>query len=141
MRTFAILAACAALGACGSAEEAAPVPTETTDTTLDSTATGDMTGTYEIKNADGTVTIETINADGTYVDAMADGTETERGTWRTGDEGTMCFDPEGDAPETCFTGGEPGEDGSFEVRDSDGNVQSTVRKIEVQTGTEMAPAE
>ena len=141
MRTLALFAACAALGACGSSEEAPPVPTETTDTTLDSTATGDIAGTYEIKNADGTVTIETINADGTYVDTTAEGAETERGVWRTGDNGAMCFDPEGDAPEVCFTGGEPGEDGSFEVRDADGNVQSTVRKIEVQNASDMTAAE
>ncbi|WP_221555039.1 hypothetical protein [Qipengyuania qiaonensis] len=123
------------LASCGSQEVPSQPSTEAADTALGSTATGDITGTYEVKNADGTVIMETINADGTYVDAMADGTETESGTWRIGDGGTLCFDPEGDAPETCFTGGEPGKDGSFEARDADGNIQSTVRKVEDKTET------
>lgn len=133
MKKLLIVAAMASLAACGSKEEAPVEPVETADTTMDATATGDMTGEYEVKMADGTVVRETINADGTYVDATVDGTETERGTWRQ-DGDKMCFDPEGDAPEACYSGGAPGEDGSFEVRDAEGNVTSTVRKIEADAG-------
>lgn len=140
MKYAILLAATAALAACGSKEEAPPTPVETTaaDTTMDATATGDMAGTYEVKMADGTVVVETINSDGTYVDATADGTETERGTWRQ-DGAKMCFDPAGDAPENCFTGGAPGADGSFQVTDGDGKVVSTVRKVD-PAATAPAPA-
>ena len=45
MKKFAIIAACAALAACGSNEAEEPnEPVDTAETTLDSTATGDMTG-------------------------------------------------------------------------------------------------
>ncbi|MEZ5682338.1 MAG: hypothetical protein R3E14_13695 [Erythrobacter sp.] len=128
MKYTILLAATVALAACGSKEEAPVEPVETADTTMEATATGDMAGVYEVKMADGTVVRETINSDGTYVDATLEGAETERGTWRQ-DGDKMCFDPEGDAPEACFAGGAPGEDGTFEVRDADGNVASTVRKI------------
>lgn len=142
MKKLVILAACAALAACGSKEAEAPADTaEPAGTTLDSTATGAVAGTYEVKLADGSVTMQTINADGTYVDATPDGTRIGGGTWRTGDQGTMCFDPEGDEAEECYSGGAPGDDGSFAMRGEDGQVTSTVRKIEVQTGAETAPAE
>ena len=60
------------------------------------------------------------------------GTRIGGGTWRTGDNGTMCFDPEGNDPEECYTGGAPGKDGAFEMRGEDGTVQSSVRKVEAQ---------
>jgi hypothetical protein len=142
MKKFAIIAACAALAACGSNEaEELIEPVDTAETTLDSTATGDMTGTYEVQLADGSVTMQTINADGTYVEATPDGTRTGGGTWRAGDDGAMCFDPEGDTAEECYSGGAPGEDGAFEMRGEDGTVQSTVRKIDAQAEAAMAPAE
>ena len=127
-----VAAATVALAACGSNEEPAPEPLDTAtpaDTTLGSTATGDMTGTYEVQMADGSVTMQQINADGTYVDTMPDGTETERGTWRQ-DGSQMCFDPEGTGPEECYAGGAPGSDGSFQMRDADGNTTATVRKVD-----------
>ena len=117
-KLFLTAAACAALAACGSNEEPAPAPVDTSVPEVGTTATGDMTGTYEIQMADGT-----------YVDSTVDGTETERGTWRQ--EGAqMCFDPAGDEAEACYAGGAPGEDGSFEMRDASGSVVSTVRKVE-----------
>ena len=140
MKKLLILAAVASLAACGSNEEATVEPVETADAGMDATATGDMAGDYEIKLTDGTVVRQRINADGTYVDTTVDGTETERGTWRQ-DGDKMCFDADGDDPEVCYTGGAPGEDGSFEARGPDGSVTSTVRKVEVDAGTEMAPAE
>lgn len=138
MKYALLLAATAALAACGSKTEAPPAPAETTSagTTTGATATGDMAGTYEVKMADGSVIMETINSDGTYIDATVEGTETERGTWRQ-DGAKMCFDPAGDAPENCFTGGAPGADGTFKVTDGDGKVVSTVRKIDP---TAAAPA-
>lgn len=133
MKKFLVAASCVALAACGSNEAEAPVePIETADTTLDSTATGNVAGTYEVKLADGSVTMQTINADGTYVDTTPDGTRIGGGTWRTGGNGTMCFDPEGNDPEECYTGGAPAEDGAFEMRGEDGTVQSSVRKVEAQ---------
>lgn len=128
-KLFFTAAACAALAACGSNEEPAPAPVDTSAPELGTTATGDMTGTYEIQMADGTVTRQTINADGTYVDTTVDGTETERGTWRQ-DGAQMCFDPAGTEAEACYAGGAPGEDGSFQMRDAGGAVVSTVRKVE-----------
>lgn len=132
MRKFLSLAACAALAACGS-NEAAEEPGEAADAAqeaaLGSTAMGDIAGTYEITLSDGSVARQVIRDDGTYEDTTTDGTRTGGGTWRLGDAGAMCFDPEGDAPEECYAGGEPGENGAFEVLGSDGSVTSSVRKL------------
>lgn len=131
-----------ALCACGSNDaDNTANPTATAETsTFDGTATGDITGTYEVTMSDGTVVRQRINSDGTYSDTDLEGTETERGSWRQ--DGTlMCFDSEGSDPETCYAGGAPAEDGSFEMRDPGGNVTSTVRKIEVDSNTEMTSTE
>lgn len=145
-KLLAVSAACLALAACGKSET--PAAEATTAATPEATATAAsapttdpalaaaMAGTYEVKLADGRVVMETINADGTFVD-MIDGKELQRGTWRQDNEKT-CFDPAGDAPEACYTGGVAGPDGSFETRDDKGNVYSTVRKV--ATGATPAPA-
>ena len=100
MRKFVIAATCVALAGCGSSEVEAPEAeaenAEAQEFTLDSTAMGNIAGTYEVKLADGSVSMQTINPDGTYVDTTADGTRTGGGTWRATAEGAMCFDPEGD---------------------------------------------
>lgn len=112
------------------ATEAAPVAT------TDTATASQMAGAYEVKMADGTVIRQTINADGTYVDADLKGTEIEKGTWRqTGDQ--LCYDPEGEEAEACFTGGTPGADGSFEVRDAAGAVSATVRRVEAEAAPTM----
>ncbi|MBX7540578.1 hypothetical protein [Qipengyuania sphaerica] len=130
MKKLLIIAACASLAACGSNEaEQTAEPVDTTAGQTDTATADQMAGTYEITLEDGTVVRQTINTDGTYVDTTLDGTETERGTWRQQGE-QMCFDPEGDGAEACYTGGAPGADGSFEVRDASGNVSSSVRRIE-----------
>lgn len=146
MKKLLVISACVALAACGKSET--PAADATTAATPETTATAAaapatdpalaaaMAGAYEMKLADGRVVMETINADGTFVD-MVDGKETQRGTWRQENEKT-CFDPAGDAPEACYTGGVAGPDGSFETRDSKGNVYSTVRKV--ATGATPAPA-
>ena len=129
MKKLIILAATVSLAACGgNADEAeTPMADETVaDTAVTDTATASqMAGTYESTADDGTVTIQQVNADGTYVDTV-NGTETERGTWRQqGDQ--LCYDPQGDAGETCYTGGDPAADGSFTVTGDDGATM-TVRK-------------
>jgi len=150
MKKFVIFATCVALAGCGSSEveppEAEAENAEAQEFTLDSTAMGNIAGTYEVKLADGSVSMQTINPDGTYVDTTADGTRTGGGTWRATAEGAMCFDPEGDEGEECFSGGAPGEDGAFELQGEDGTVQSSVRKVdpqedEAETGTETATAQ
>ncbi|TMM50003.1 hypothetical protein [Qipengyuania marisflavi] len=140
MKKFVMMAACVALAACGSNETAEVEPVDTTVAADPATATGDMSGTYEVKMADGSVVMQTVNPDGTYVD-MTNGTETERGTWRAeGDK--MCFDPTGDGAEACYSATAPGADGTFTTIGPDGmETGSTVRKIEVDAGNQMMPAE
>ena len=126
-----ILAACAALAACGSneADETAgdDAAASAGETTGDVAAT-DMAGTYEITMSDGRVAIQTLNADGTYSDTI-DGQVTESGTWRqSGDQ--LCYTAQGAASESCYSGGPANADGSFEVTGPDGTVSSTVRRIE-----------
>ncbi len=149
MRTIIMLAAAGAtLAACGTADETDEQAAEAAEATLESTAMGDIAGTYEIAMADGTVILQTINADGTYVETTPEGAETQRGTWRAGDAGAMCFDPEGDEGEECYSGGAPDEEGAFELRGEDGAVQSTVRRVpegsgetDEQTAADNDPAE
>lgn len=130
MKTIIMLAAASVLlAACGTAEEPAE-PVEPVDASLQSTAMGDLSGTYEIAMPDGTVTLQTINADGTYVETTPQGARTGGGAWRIGEDGQMCFDPEGDDGETCYSGGAPAADGTFELRGQDGEVSSTVRRLD-----------
>jgi hypothetical protein len=133
MRSLIVLGTALALAGCGeradTVAEATPTATATADTpspAANQSATGDMTGRYEVTLADGSVISETINADGTYVDVM-DGEET-RGRWRM-DGAKSCFDPDGDAPEECYTSAPPAADGSFVVTSADGRTRSTVRKV------------
>lgn len=131
-RLIFVLAATTALAACGSKETPPPEPVETdiaVATPAAGAATGNMAGTYEVKMADGSLIRETINADGTYTDTNAAGTVTEKGKWRQ-DGAKMCFDADGAAPEQCFTGGAPGADGTFEIKDETGKVVSTSRKVD-----------
>ena len=132
MELTQIAAASIALAACGAKDTPADPP-ESGEATLASTAMGDLAGTYEVKLADGSTMLQTINADGTYVEATEDGTRIGGGTWRTGEEGRMCFDPEGDDAEECFAGGAPEADGAFELRSEDGTVKSSVRLMDSQT--------
>lgn len=136
---FFLAAASAALAACGGAEDTDEA-IEPVEAELDSTAMGDISGTYEIAMADGTVVLQTINADGTYVETTPEGARTGGGAWRIGENGRMCFDPEGQLGEECYSGGEPGEDGAFEMQDADGTVQSTVRKLDPDRADTAPPA-
>lgn len=134
MKRLILLGAAMTLAACGertetaTAETPAPAATamaETPSPAANQPATGAMPGRYEVTMADGSVMTETINADGTYVDLM-NGEET-RGRWRM-DGARSCFDPDGAAPEECYTSGPPNADGSFTVTGADG-TRSTVRKV------------
>ena len=64
MRKFVIAATCVALAGCGSSEVEAPEAeaenAEAQEFTLDSTAMGNIAGTYEVKFADGSVSMQTI---------------------------------------------------------------------------------
>lgn len=139
MQKLMIIAACAALAACGSKEEPAPEPVETATATTDTATAGQMAGNYEVRTANGSTITQTLNADGTYVDTDATGAETERGTWRQQGE-QLCYTAAG-GTEECFTGGTPGPDGSFEVRDSTGTVVASVKKVVPEAAPAMAPAE
>lgn len=137
MKKLIAIAAIGTLAACGSADE--PEEAVAEETVVETgEATGSPAGTYEATLADGSTITQTINEDGTYRD-VANGEEVESGNWRT-DGDQLCFDPEGDEPEACFTGGDPAADGSFDVMDGDGNVTMTVRKVEAPATMDAAPA-
>ena len=135
MKPSLTLAVCLLLAACGSneAEDTAAAPADMAVATPapDTVTPAAMAGTYEVTLPGGSVTMQTLSADGTYVDRM-EGEVTERGGWRQqGDQ--LCYTPEGEAAtEQCFAGGEPGPDGTFEIRDDAGDVSATVRKVETQ---------
>lgn len=136
MKTLIVLTAATALAACSQKTTTTPADTSASATTAgmaqapspsaNRAATGSMAGKYEFTTTDGTVTTETINADGTYVD-VTKGKET-RGVWRE-NGAQSCFDPEGPAPEVCYTASAPGADGSFSVTGPDGKPRGTVRKV------------
>lgn len=131
MKRYWIVAALAGLAACGSNE--APEPSEQAgmvdeEPALDPVA-AEMVGIYEVTSEDGTVIRQTLNADGTYRETL-EGTEIERGTWHQKGE-QMCYDPQGDAIEQCYTGGQPASDGSFSV-EMDGGTASVRRLDEAE---------
>lgn len=139
MQKLMIVAACAALAACGSKEEPAPEPVETATAATDTTTASQMAGSYEVKAANGMTTTQTLNADGTYVDTDTAGKEVETGTWRQQGE-QLCYTATG-GTEECFTGGAAGPDGSFEVRDAAGTVVASVKKVVPEDASAQAPAE
>lgn len=128
MKHFALLAGVALLAACSQKEEAAApdaAPTETMPMDAGSTqaAGGGIPGTYDATRPDGSKLVATLNADGTYQRDFGD--RVEKGTWAAkGDR--SCFDPEGDAPETCNTRGPAATDGSFDSTDPEGGVTKVV---------------
>ena len=80
----------------------------------------------------GTAIADVLNdmlADGTYVETTPEGARTGGGTWRIGERGAMCFDPEGEQAEECYAGGEPSADGTFELRTADGTLAASVRLV------------
>ncbi|UVI38966.1 hypothetical protein [Qipengyuania spongiae] len=122
-----VTASCSLLAACGNPAEEADDPIVAETPVAPTNAVDGMAGTYEVVMADGTVVSQTLRADGTYSD-VAEGEVVETGSWRA-DGSRLCYDPEGDEPEQCFAGGQIAADGSFQTRDDQGNVVSTVRRI------------
>ena len=127
MKKLVVLAAVAALSACSPkaepANETAAAPAENAmAAATPAAAEGYATpaGAYDVKLADGTMESTVINADGTYVDTDAKGKET-KGKFAHKD-GKDCFDPDGDAAETCWTVTTPGADGSFTATAPDGTT-------------------
>ena len=123
MRNLILLAALGvSLAGCDQAAEEADEPAAPATTEA---AAETMAGTYEFE-VDGIKTTAVLNPDGTYTDST-DGTVTETGTWTETDRKT-CFDPEGEAEETCFTSTEPDAEGVFIATPEEGEPL-TIKRI------------
>ena len=122
-----------ALAAC---EASAPDADASTASSVAETEASPVAGTYETTLSDGTVIVQIIAADGTYRETNADGAMIQTGSWRQ-DGAEMCFDPEGDAPESCYAGNAADADGVFEIVDANGEVSTRVRRV----SQAQAPAE
>lgn len=121
MKRLIIIAAVAALSACGERAEEAAAPAETTAAEAAPAMTAaEAAGSYDVKYPDGTTGVTTINADGSFVGTDGKGVET-KGMWAMKD-GKSCFDPEGDAPEVCWIDDEPDANGVFTATAPDGTV-------------------
>lgn len=128
MRRYLIGAGCAVLAACGSAEapvDGGPAQQAGMERAATESANAEMAGSYQVTAEDGTIVRQTLDADGTYRETL-DGSEIERGTWHHKGE-QMCYDPQGDAIEQCYTGGQPDADGSFSVETDAGTA--SVRRL------------
>src|SRR5688572_25259856 len=128
MKTLILLAALGiSLAACDNAAEESDDPiAESTAIPADETAAATMAGTYEFE-VDGQPTTAVLREDGTYTDSQ-DGQVLESGTW-SDRGGKTCFDPSGDeTPESCYTVGETGPDGTF-VATPDQGEPLTIRKV------------
>lgn len=123
MKKFALIAACAALGACGQQAEkpaeadAKPAEAAAVAATDDSTP---APGDYGVKAADGTMSTTTLVGDGTFVTTEADGTKVTGKYVRK--DGKDCFDADGDQAEMCWTATPPAADGSFTSTSDDGQT-------------------
>jgi hypothetical protein len=124
MKKLVLLAAIVALSACSKQAETPTTADKASAEATPSMPEGTQPGTYDVKNADGSLGKTVINADGTYVDTDAKGAET-KGKFAHKD-GKDCFDPEGPAPKVCWTVGTPGADGSFTATTPDGKTTVTV---------------
>lgn len=127
MKRIVLAAALAgALAACGDAAEEADDTAAAPPAAAETAAAETAAGTYEFE-VDGKTTTAVLTPEGTYTDSQ-DGEVLESGTWMEMD-GKTCFDPEGnDTPETCFTIGETGADGTF-IATPDEGEPLTIRKI------------
>ena len=127
MKRLVLIAGIALLAACSEKQEAAAPEATAEAMPAEAAATpaagGGVPGTYDVTMADGTKRVATLNADGTY--ERKEGEKVEKGTWvARGNQ--SCFDPEGEAPETCNTRGPAAADGSFESTDPEGAVAKVV---------------
>ena len=128
MKRIVLIAGIALLAACSEKQEAAAPEAATEAMPAEAAATpaagGGVPGTYDVTMADGTKRVATLNADGTY--ERKEGEKVvDKGPWvARGNQ--SCFDPEGEAPETCNTRGPAAADGSFESTDPEGAVAKVV---------------
>ena len=81
------------------------------------TAPAHQVGAYLLTEADGSQTIAIHSKDGTYHEAPFGGKATTR---VDGDK--RCFDPEGDAPESCSSAGDVYPDGAFTFITAEGGT-------------------
>ena len=128
MKKLILIAGIALLAACSEKQEAAAPETAASDAMpVDAGATPAVAeatpGAYDVTRADGTKLVSTLNADGTYQRDY--GESVEKGTW-VGRGDQTCFDPEGDAAETCNTRGPSAAGGSFESTNPEGAVSKVV---------------
>lgn len=114
------------LAACDqAAEESDDVATTDTPAATETVAADSSAGTYEY-TFEGKQTVSTLMTDGMYSDTQ-DGKVVEQGKWADKD-GKVCFDPDGDNPEVCWTTTEPDADGVFTATSDDGKTVLTIRK-------------
>ncbi len=141
MKKLVLIAAVAALSACSQKAEEAPAPADTTVAMPEAPATmtaAEAAGSYDVKYADGTSGVTTINADGSFVATDGKGVET-KGTWAMKD-GKSCFDPDGDAPEACWTDSAPDAAGVFTATAPDGTVVTVTPQAKAAVDTMATPA-
>lgn len=127
MRKWIGLTAVAMLAACSQAEAPAPedniADTESVESTI---AIGP--GVYQVAADDGRMGQTVMKDDGTYTDTDPDGNVTETGTYNI-DGDRICFDPEDDDSDYCFTNGPMGADGVFSAT-PDGEMEPiTVTRV------------
>ena len=86
----------------------------------------------------GSATLTLTTTDGTFSDTDPAGVATT-GTFALKD-GKTCFDPEGDAPEACWTDGEPDAAGVFTATAPDGTVVTVTPRAAPEAAATPAPA-
>lgn len=130
MKKLALIAALAALPACSQpAEDNLDTDTAAVEASVEGAeadAGGTPPGTYDVKRSDGSMGITVITEDGRFSDTDAKGQVVEGAFTRK--DGKDCFDPDGDAPETCWTITGPADDGSLTGTAPDGAVVTVTPK-------------
>jgi hypothetical protein len=125
MKKLIVTASILVLAACGQpATEDAPASEEMAET-----AAVEGAGTFDYAADDGSGGGRIVmNEDGTYADTYEG--ETTTGKWTAGD-GQTCFTPDAEgSEETCWTDGEPAEDGSFTSTAPDGTTVTVTPVVE-----------
>lgn len=86
-------------------------------------------GTYSWTEDDGTEVTGHLEADGTAY-MTVDGERTNPASWARSEDGQICMegvDEEGEEWSDCMTFGEVAADGTVEITDSEGNVDTVVK--------------